>query len=406
MKRRLGEGRPALLLLAAAAACASSETASPPQETPTQIPDASTDVDIVDDAGPDDGDAAPCTDCEWFPEECSADVLCPNALFTTNDRDAGFDPRTPVVAIRGRSRDDVWLSGSLGALAHFDGTSWKRSDPGSLETMFGLWLQGSTDIAIGAYETQFHFEQYVYVRGEPDIDGSSKPSLGGWMRAAAPLIDPYLGNMDMGGVWGAPGATWSWLAMVLYNANTPSSGLMRLRSTGPGTFELALGPESDCRPGCNQMRGVHGSSANDVWAVGSNGTTIRIAGADGDTPKATLYDSQTWNGLNGVWAASESEAWSVGGNGTIRHFAGELAWEVENVPTKVALNAVWGSSSTDVWAVGDEGVVLHSDGHTWSRQKIAGLGTRRPNLMSVWTGAPGHVWIGGKGVVLSLGGKP
>jgi len=59
-----------------------------------------------------------------------------------------------------------------------------------------------------------------------------------------------------------------------------------------------------------------------------------------------------------------------------------------------------------VWAVGDGAVVLHYDGTRWSRMKIAGLGPRRPDLYTVWTAAPGHVWIGGHGVFLSLGGKP
>ena len=40
------------------------------------------------------------------------------------------------------------------------------------------------------------------------------------------------------------------------------------------------------------------------------------------------------------------------------------------------------------------------------RGQIGGLGSRRTDLTSVWTSGPGHVWIGGEGVVLSLGGKP
>lgn len=398
-----------LFFLAGAAACASSETVSPPQDTSTQVPDASVDDAPANDAAPPDDATASCDDCEWFPAQCSADVLCKNDLFAENGgSNVGFDPRTPILAIRGRAQNDVWLSGSLGALAHFDGTSWRRSDPGSGETMLGLWLNDSTEIAIGSSDTSFRFEQYVYTRGETTVDGGPPPSPGGWTRAAAPLINPYRWYVDVASVWGATGATWSWLAMMpRTGVATTSSGLLRLRASTPGTFELALGPSSDCRPGCDQMRGVHGSSANDVWAVGSAGTTIRITDADGDTPTTTLYDSQTWNALNGVWAPSASEAWSVGGGGTIRHFTGDILWEaVADVPTDVALNAIWGSSSSDVWAVGDQGVVLHFDGQTWSRQKIAGLGARRPDLMSVWTGAPGHVWIGGKGVVLSLGGKP
>jgi len=73
------------------------------------------------------------------------------------------------------------------------------------------------------------------------------------------------------------------------------------------------------------------------------------------------------------------------------------------VPTEEDLHAVAGSSSFDVWAVGDKGVVLHYDRTTWSRVKVAGMGRRRPELLSVWVPEPGKVWVGG--ALLSLGGK-
>ena len=157
-----------------------------------------------------------------------------------------------------------------------------------------------------------------------------------------------------------------------------------------------------------QVKSVHGASADDLWAVGEVGTAVRILDADGDTPSVKPANTQTSNALNVAWVASTSDAWAVGANGTIRHYTGDpVLWDVvSDVPTQGVLRAVWGSSSTDIWAVGDAGVVLHYDGKSWSRVKIAGLGTRRPNLTTVWVPAPGHVWVGGHGVILSLGGKP
>ena len=196
--------------------------------------------------------------------------------------------------------------------------------------------------------------------------------------------------------------------MTTSQGDSLHSGLVRLRAADPSTFSLGLGPESACTPGCNWMNGVHGASATDLWAVGASGTTIRITDAESDAPKATLYDSRTSNALNAVWAASPSDAWSVGASGTLRHYVGEpFVWAtVSDSPTTADLNAVWGSSPSDVWAVGDAGVVLHYDGKGWSRIKVAGLGGRRPKLTAVWVPKQGHVWIGGQGVFLSLGGKP
>ena len=109
-----------------------------------------------------------------------------------------------------------------------------------------------------------------------------------------------------------------------------------------------------------------------------------------------------------MWAASDTDVWAVGTAGTIRHYRGDsVFWEVvEDVPTNEALNGVWGTSASDIWAVGNAGVVLHYDGARWSRVKVAGVGEAPSDLYTVWSPAPGQVWIGGQGVVLSLGGKP
>ncbi|AKU95957.1 hypothetical protein AKJ09_02621 [Labilithrix luteola] len=99
----------------------------------------------------------------------------------------------------------------------------------------------------------------------------------------------------------------------------------------------------------------------------------------------------------------------MGNGGEIRHYTGDPAvWDiVTNVPTTANLNAIWGASPSDIWAVGDKGVALHYDGSGWTRIKVAGLDeSRRPDLTAVWMPSPGHVWIGGVGIVLSLGGKP
>jgi hypothetical protein len=172
-------------------------------------------------------------------------------------------------------------------------------------------------------------------------------------------------------------------------------------------FELQ--PGTECGDHCDSdgIASIHGSSPNVLWAVGSGGSAFRIDGADGDGPSVEAINSLSWNQLNGVWAASDSEAWAVGVGGTVRHYAAgsPRADIVAGVPPNVNLRAVWGSSSSDIWAVGDAGVVLRYDGHTWSRVKIAGLAMRRPNLTTIWMPSPGHVWIGGEGLILSLGGR-
>ncbi|MBX3210138.1 MAG: hypothetical protein KF764_34220 [Labilithrix sp.] len=373
-------------------ACASDESANlEPENTEVVVP--------ANDAGAGEaGDAepVPCTadDCEYFPEACGADVLCPGGLFDAADPTKGMDWRTRIQVIRGRSATDVWLAGTVGASAHFDGTSWTPSDLGTTESQRVLWLPGGSEIVFGSLDR-------LYSRGL-DVDaggGDAGVSAGGWAVHPSQRAPTGYGR-DVTGAWAAPGSDSLWLATA--------TDLWRLRLTG-STFEARPGiPGSVCSAiPCRRMRSIHGASAGTLWAVGEVGAAVRITGADGDTPEASPSNTMTWTGLSGVWAASDAEAWAVGGSGTIIHNTGaQLAWDVvTDVPTNENLNAVWGTSPTDVWVVGNAGVVLHFDGTSWSRVKIAGLGVRRPDLYTVWSSGPGNVWIGGQGVVLALGGK-
>ncbi|AKV02440.1 hypothetical protein AKJ09_09103 [Labilithrix luteola] len=330
-----------------------------------------------------DVDAAPCVDCEYFPETCSAEVLCPNGPF---DGNAKLDRRTQVNVIRGTSATDIWVAGALGALAHYDGTSWTVSAADTQETMSALWLRDSSQVSLSRFDK-------VYTRGldfsATDAGGGGPVSPGGW--STHPIVGGDGAQLRSG--WSVPGAKWFWC--------TSLSGVRRMSLSPSISFEGA-------GFGGGQLESIHGIDANSLWAVGSHGSAIHVTGADGDNPVTEAFNTQTWQSLRGVWVAAESDVWAVGAAGTMRRYRGQgMVWDAfDEVPTTEDLNAVWGTSPSDVWAVGDAGVVLHYDGNRWSRVSIAGLGARRPKLTTVWTSSAGHVWVGGQGVVLSLGGKP
>ncbi|MDF2692974.1 MAG: hypothetical protein K0S65_1357, partial [Labilithrix sp.] len=322
----------------------------------------------------------------------TSDALCPNGLFDPSDPSVGLDWRTRIHAIGGRSVSDVWLAGALGTMAHFDGSSWTPSEMGTMESQRVLWLLDSAELSLGSFRS-------IYARGL-DVDAGGV-SADGWSHHELPPRPPFAGR-DLMAAWAPPGSHSLWLAA--------STDLWRLRLTPALTFEIQPGiPASVCEVvSCRRMRSIHGISEETVWAVGELGAAIRIDDAETDAPTATSFNTLAWVGLSGVWAASNTDVWAVGGAGTIRHYTGDaLLWEVvSDVPTQTNLNAVWGTGPSDVWAVGDAGVVLHYDGTHWSRVKIAGLGERRPDLYTVWSPTPGHVWVGGEGIVLALGGKP
>lgn len=376
--------------LGAFAACASDESPSlgdPDASERLGGPDAGLDVTSAD-AGAD-----------VHQEPCTPDALCPNDLFDPTNAGGALDLRTRITVIRGRSASDVWAAGADGVVIHFDGTSWTRLETGTHETMHELWLRDTDEVGFVSLAS-------IHTRGLEPVDAgadAAPPSADGW-RPAGKLYGTLRfsqASKVVTSAWTAAGAEWLWCA----------NGLWRLR-VDPSTNALEIGdvftPGACDTLRCAGMLAIHGTSADDLWAVGRSGASVHITNAQGDAPGVTAFDTKTWAGLNGVWAASATDVWAVGGAGVIRHYTGKpSSWDVvPDAPTSATLRAVWGTSSTDVWAVGDGAVVLHYDGKSWSSVKVLGLSGRSPNLYTVWTPAPGRVWIGGDGVMLSLGGKP
>lgn len=347
-------------------------------------------------------------------DPCLPNALCPFGPFDPSTPGGALDLRTRIQSIRGRSPNDVWAVGAHGAIAHFDGTTWSRSETGAMESLLAMWLRGTSEIALASLDV-------IYARNA-DLDGldGGVTSADGWTRTDRPAIaEDSSGTSfpsDVSSVWATDSAEWLWGTTLYYflsgaPSTSQANGLWRVRVTSETrALELdAVLPPGACQQmGCLQMLSIHGSSADDLWAGGARGALFHITDAQSETPNITAFNSQTWAGLEGIWAASATDVWAVGGAGTIRHWTGNpLSWDVvDGVPTTEDLHAVWGTSSSDVWAVGGAKTVLHYDGAAWSRVDVAGLGQRNPDLFTVWSPSPGHVWIGGDGVILSLGGRP
>jgi hypothetical protein len=151
----------------------------------------------------------------------------------------------------------------------------------------------------------------------------------------------------------------------------------------------------------SQLRSVRGTSASDVWAVGSYFD-------DTAGMRKTLilhWDGHAWtqvtspspggadNELFGVRAVSGTDAWAVGYDVTsgstdktlILHWDGN-AWTQFASPSPgtngTVLEAVAATSSTDAWAVGSsftastaKTLTLHWNGHKWTQAASPNRGT-------------------------------
>jgi len=179
------------------------------------------------------------------------------------------------------------------------------------------------------------------------------------------------------------------------------------------------------------LRGVHGSTNRDVYAVGDDGTILRndgnawslstsgfsenlhdvfvvssldifvvgdggriLRGADGTwTPMA----SGVGTSLRGVWAENSSYVFAVGDAGTILRFDG-VDWNPEVAPG-FAYTDVWGFPSSEPIAVALGGVIAMRNAGTWS----AMTDPVSTDLFGVWgTSATNAYAVGANGVILHL----
>ncbi len=387
--------------LAVLAACANDAvtTGDLVDDTSTPVPPPA-----ATDAGGDaeaEEDASVCVgDCEYYPAECTDDALCANPLFSAARGPETLDLRTHVQALAARSPTDAWLVGSVGAAAHFDGTTWKRSVMDTQQSFYALWLRDGAEIA-------FDDPKRLYTRGL-EVDAGA-PSAGGWSSFGSATLHSAWSSVN-GRVytsWSHADSTSLWIGLT---TQSNRGGLWRLRQTEGGGFAVAPVHLDKCgvTVACREVYGIGGRSADEVWAVGPRGAAFRVTDAEADQPTLTGFDANTNIALHGVWVAGPNDVWMVGSSGTVRRWRGDPRFfeSYDEVPTDQHLRVIAGSSPSDIWIAGDEGTVFHYDGTAWTRVKVAGLGERRPRLQHIWIPSPGKVWIAGQGTLLSLGGKP
>lgn len=151
-------------------------------------------------------------------------------------------------------------------------------------------------------------------------------------------------------------------------------------------------------PQGNPLHGIAGSAADDLWAVGEDGTLLHHNGSSwsSQAPAPRMVTGY----LRAVWSGGREDVWAVGDSGAVLRYDG-VAWRQQIAGAKSQLNAVWGSDAF-VWAAGNDGVVLRYD--RAGNVTLVPSGTAA-HISAVWGSGPGDVWFAGeRGVVLRWDG--
>jgi len=362
----------------ASTGCSADGSISPSPELPSEasIPPLEVDAGTFD--------AEPCDECAFFLPECAPHSFCPVTL-----DDLEVDTSAMLTDIHGTSPEDVWVAGTKSTLLHHDGTAWSRVQ-GPDAPLTQIVARSKADVWTASALTQF------FVRSPgADIE---------WPKAR---LVPFAVDAQINGIWSTADATWTWLAVdnSPYDSVPRTLSIKRVRkSTTAYLYDEPFACGGVCPPFSRlALTDVHGSSRDNLWAVGDLGTTYRISAADTDLPLVEAYDSRTYTTLHGVWTSEPNDAWAVGSGGVIRHYTGsaDRRFEVVASPVSNHLRAIAGVSNSDLWAVGDGGLILHYDGTEWSRVPLGGV-RDKPDLRAVWAASATRVWAAGQGVLLEL----
>jgi len=103
--------------------------------------------------------------------------------------------------------------------------------------------------------------------------------------------------------------------------------------------------------------------------------------------------------LTAVWGSSASDVWAVGSGGTVVHYDG-VTWRPAATGIVETLHAVWGSGPADVWAVSSASVLLHTKGMQSGVIAFTKLPAAKPGAYggrshAVWGTSASDVLVGG-----------
>ncbi|RJQ78981.1 MAG: hypothetical protein C4519_11580 [Desulfobacteraceae bacterium] len=144
----------------------------------------------------------------------------------------------------------------------------------------------------------------------------------------------------------------------------------------------------------NDLYGVFGISAADVYAVGRSGTILHYDGTGWSS-----MNSGTNHDIRSIWGDAPGNLIAVGADGLILKYDGNQ-WLPMPSATGHTLNAVFGTSADNIFAVGEGGIILHFDGGHWIPMNS---GTTHA-LYDVWGTAGVFFAVGAQGALLKFDG--
>ena len=338
----------------------------------------------------------------------------------------GLPDGRDYLGIFGVSNDDIWLVGTKGTIAHYDGDTWIATQGVTTGTVRTGWASASDNVYIAGDSLVFRYDGEVWAKVDPgitrswyDIDGTSEEDV--WLvgsgnyyahfngskwandrfpggtayTVVADTAESAWGFGDHGLAWHWDGESWTSVStgtrQTIWGSSRYSAGKFLVAGSSGAIVQW----DNDARAVLTQsfdtnFLGIAGTASDDIWVVGDSVL-------HGNTEVWGLEAPPVNRSLFAVWAGAQDNVWAVGTGGTILGRS-LIGWVVTSSPTEEWLRGVWGAGSGAGWVVGDKGTILGLiNGASWS---AVPSGTTA-DLYGVWGPSSAEAWaVGDKGTIL------
>jgi hypothetical protein len=340
-------------------------------------------------SGPDDVTAvgtAFCSDASGNPVKASWIVRGSGMRWTT-ELVANTEVEQGLDDVWGSSAGDIFAVGSSGQIWHHDGQSWTRMRAGRGASLTGVWGFGTDDVlAIGHDSTLLRFRGFsLEEMSYPDLDiasvwGTSSHELyaaghTATIEGQTPAVVRYDGEQ-----WSALAMSGEPLSATLHDlwGGLPDGGVVAVGASTDGAGIAVRCSQAACAtpdrlPGATALHAVWVADTGEIFAAGAG---------DSDRGVVAIYRNGTWEAegyvevraLRAIWGRSADDVFAVGDDGSVLHHDGSR-WQVigSDLPADRDLRGVWGGD-LGVYAVGSGGLIARYRDRTWQRMDVPGLG--------------------------------
>lgn len=318
--------------------------------------------------------AAACNGSKDTTDGPTGDSGTPGETFTVLGDSANL-PAAGLLSIWGSSDTDVFVvgadDGAGPVVLHWDGTAWSRLDTGTTGDLWWVWSDGGDTVWMsGENGRMLSYSRSGGAFTEQVITNAAYKLFGVWGSSATDVwtVGGDINNNNPGVVLHYDGTAWTESTTVAPLDNgTPRQAFKVWGSSASDVWVIGTGALvmhwdgtawttlTDMGDTSFRYVTVHGSAANDVWVVGGEGNAI-VLHNDGTTwtfdspPPADIVPE-----MNGVFSAGAGNTVMCGLNGSI-YWRGDAGWEADPRPRATVrdFHACWIDDNGAVWAVGGD----------------------------------------------------